>query len=122
MKKIFTFAAAVLASLSMMAAITVTVPTSTFTLPDLESTWTWAGKIDNHYVVKGDTLIFNTNELYQGKSAKQPWYAAVGGGTGSADWAAQGSFVGAAGWTLNGAKVNTYATVKAQPTVCISIA
>lgn len=115
MKKLFLFAAALISSLSMMAQnITVTVPTSTFTLPDLDSEWTWAGKIDNHYVVKGDTVIFNTNELYQSKSTKQPWYAAVGGGTGSTDWAAQGSFVGAAGWTLNGAKVNTYATVKSE--------
>lgn len=113
MKKIFTFAAALLATLSAMAAtITVTVPEKTFTLPDLDPTWTWAGKVDNAYIVKGDTLVFNTNELYQSKSAKQPWYAAVGGGTGSTDWAAQGCFVGAAGWTKEGAKVNTYATVK----------
>ncbi len=112
MKKLFSFAAALLFGLSAMADITVTVPTSTYTLPDLEDAWTWAGKVDNHYVVKGDTIIFNANELYQSKSAKQPWYTPVTGGTSSADWAAQGCFVGAAGWQLNGAKVNTYATVK----------
>ncbi len=119
LKSLVTFVVGLLFCFSVFATppSTITVPTSTLTLPDLDTWTTWNGTIDNPYIIKNDTIIFNANEVYQtAKKAgtPQPWLSYTGGGTSSGDWAAMGSFAGSSEWKKAGASVNTYVTVKSE--------
>ena len=99
-------------------APTISVPTATFTLPMLDPSWTWAGIVDQAFVTKHDTLVFNANELYQsaksGSTFVQPWMTIIGGGTSGEDWDAIGSFVGSSNWKKGDASVNTRASLKSE--------
>lgn len=78
MKKIFTFFAAVLASVSMMAV----VPTGTLN-PANVPTDGWAGKATPAYVENGEWICFLPYEIYQ---STQSWAACDKSGSTSGTW------------------------------------
>jgi len=106
MKKIKLFAMALVAMVGMKvsAVPTFTVPDSTFTLPNVSPTWEWKGITTEHYVAKGDTLVFAAEELYQSakqKASGMPWMIQVSGGTSGKSWDAMGCFLGNTAWGVS---------------------
>ena len=101
MKKLFTLAAALLASFSLWAA--VTVPSGTLDPAEVPTTG-WAGKYSPAYVENGDWVCFSSYEIYQ---STQSW--ADKGTSGSTDgtWAAIDPFPAQSAWTTNDGKVAT---------------
>ena len=100
MKKIFTLAAAVLASLSLWAV----VPTATLDPTDVP-TEGWAGKYAPAFIVNGDWVCFSPYEIYQ--SAAQTWAAKDNGGSTDGSWDATDPFPAQSAWTTNDGKVAT---------------
>lgn len=100
MKKIFTLAAAVLASFSLWAA----VPTATLDPTDVP-TEGWAGKYAPAFIVNGDWVCFSPYEIYQ--SSSQTWAAKDNGGSTDGSWDATDPFPAQSAWTTNDGKVAT---------------
>ena len=100
MKKIFTLAAAVLASFSLWAV----VPTATLDPTDVP-TEGWAGKYAPAFIVNGDWVCFSPYEIYQ--SSAQTWAAKDNGGSTDGSWDATDPFPAQSAWTTNDGKVAT---------------
>ena len=100
MKKIFTLAAAVLASFSLWAV----VPTTTLDPTDVP-TEGWAGKYAPAAIVNGDWVCFSPYEIYQ--SNAQTWAAKDAGGSTDGSWDATDPFPAQSAWTTNDGKVAT---------------
>ena len=100
MKKIFTLAAAVLASVSLMAV----VPVATLNPASVPADG-WAGKYAPAYIESGDWVCFSPYEIYQ--SAGQTWAAAENSGSTSASWDAVEPFPAQSEWTTNDGKCAT---------------
>ena len=83
MKKFFTFAAALMASVAMMAV----VPAGTLNPANVPSTG-WAGKATPTYVENGDWMCFLPYEIYQSIATGLDWAAADKSGSTSATWSA----------------------------------
>lgn len=100
MKKIFTLAAAVLASFSLWAV----VPATTLDPTDVP-TEGWAGKYAPAAIVNGDWVCFSPYEIYQ--SSSQTWAAKDAGGSTDGSWDATDPFPAQSAWTTNDGKVAT---------------
>lgn len=100
MKKIFTLAAAVLASVSLMAV----VPVATLNPASVPAEG-WAGKYAPAYIESGDWVCFSPYEIYQ--SPAQTWAAAENSGSTSASWDAVEPFPAQSEWTTNDGKCAT---------------
>lgn len=99
--KLFAMAFAAMLGLKVSAVPAFEVPSTTFTLPDVDETWKWKGITEKHYVAKGDTLIFAAEELYQSvkaDAAGMPWMNQTKGGTSGKSWDAMGCFLGSTAW------------------------
>ena len=111
MKKLFTLAAAVLASLSLWAADYT--PTTVYTVGDASTLGsTWASKNQKQDTkVLGDTTVMSSYLIYQsaGDSPKQSWAGTIGSGSTGTSWSAQFPFLGSANWYTSSA---TAATVR----------
>lgn len=105
MKKIFTLFVAVLASLSMMAAIAPTMPTTTLSLPgtDAIDAAKWS-KTEKFYYYANDTLVVHAYDAYQSRSL-QTWTSCNDKGSTSGTWNATGCFKGSAYYGTNGGNV-----------------
>lgn len=108
MKKIFTFAAAILASAAMMAADYT--PTAVYTVCDdatLGAQWKSLNQNANFFEV-GDTIVMSPFVLYQSGAADwQEWTGNVGGGSTSKTWDAMGCFKGSTAMFSSNAKAAT---------------
>ena len=100
MKKLFTLAAAVLASFSLWAV----VPATTLDPTDVP-TEGWAGKYAPAAIVNGDWVCFSPYEIYQ--SSSQTWAAKDAGGSTDGSWDATDPFPAQSAWTTNDGKVAT---------------
>lgn len=100
MKKIFTLAAAVLASVSLMAV----VPVATLNPASVPADG-WAGQYAPAYIESGDWVCFSPYEIYQ--SSAQTWAAAENSGSTSASWDAIEPFPAQSEWTTNDGKCAT---------------
>ena len=100
MKKIFTLAAAVLASVSLMAA----VPAETLNPANVPADG-WAGKYAPAYIESGDWVCFSPYEIYQ--SSEQTWAAAENSSSTSATWDAIVPFPAQSAWTTNDGRCAT---------------
>ena len=100
MKKIFTLAAAALASFSLWAV----VPATTLDPTDVP-TEGWAGKYAPAAIVNGDWVCFSPYEIYQ--SSAQTWAAKDNGGSTDGSWDATDPFPAQSEWTTNDGKVAT---------------
>ena len=100
MKKIFTLAAAVLASVSLMAV----VPVATLNPASVPADG-WAGKYAPAYIESGDWVCFSPYEIYQ--SSAQTWAAKDAGGSTDGSWDATDPFPAQSAWTTNDGKVAT---------------
>ncbi len=100
MRKLFTLAAAVLASFSLWAV----VPATTLDPTDVP-TEGWAGKYAPASVVNGDWVCFSPYEIYQ--SAAQTWAATDKGASTSASWNAIDPIPAQSAWTQNDGKAAT---------------
>ena len=100
MRKLFTLAAAVLASFSLWAV----VPTATLDPTDVP-TEGWAGKYAPAFIVNGDWVCFSPYEIYQ--SGSQTWAAKDNGGSTDGSWDATDPFPAQSAWTTNDGKVAT---------------
>ena len=100
MKKIFTLAAAVLASFSLWAA----VPAATLDPADVPAEG-WAGKYAPASVVNGDWVCFSPYEIYQ--SSAQTWAATDKGASTDASWNAIDPIPAQSAWTQNDGKAAT---------------
>ena len=99
MKKIFTLAAAMLASLTMMAV----VPTGTLNPADVPAEG-WAGKYSPAYIENGEWVCFSPYEIYQ---STQTWAAKDNSGSTDGSWDATAPFPAQSAWTKNDGKVAT---------------
>ena len=109
MRKLFTFAAAVMASISLMAADFE--PTAVYTVGDastLGAQWkTGQNNPENFYTV-GDTVIFSPYILYQSAATGwQEWTGCAGSGSTGTSWNALGVFKGSSVWFTTSAKAAT---------------
>ncbi len=103
MKKFFTFAAALMASVSMWAVV---VPTTTLN-PANTPTENWAGKYQPAFIEDGDWVLFSPYEIYQSIALGQTWTAAENSGSTSGSWTAMTPFPAQSAWTTNDGKVAT---------------
>jgi|GEM_PF-3093458 len=93
MKKIFTFFAAAMVSMSMLAA--VVVPEGTLNPANVPSDG-WAGKATPAYVENGDWVCFLPYEVYQ---STQTWAAKDASGSTSGSWDATDPFPASTAWS-----------------------
>jgi len=100
MKKLFTFAAAILASVAMMAV----VPAATLNPASVPADG-WAGKYAPAYIESGDWVCFSPYEIYQ--SSAQTWAAKDAGGSTDGSWDAIEPFPAQSEWTTNDGKCAT---------------
>lgn len=109
MKKLFTLAAAVLASLSLMAADFE--PTAVYTIGDsttLGAQWKTGQNNPKNFYTVGDTTIFSPYILYQSAATGwQEWTGCAGSGSTGTTWNAQGVFKGSSVWFTTSAKAAT---------------
>lgn len=100
MKKIFTIAAALMASMAMMAV----VPTTTLNPANVPADG-WTGKYAPAYIENGDWVCFSPYEIYQ--STAQTWAAKDNSGSTDGSWDAIDPFPAQSAWTTNDGKVAT---------------
>lgn len=109
MKKFFTLAAAVLASVAMMAADFN--PTAVYKVGDqttLGPQWKTGQNNKVDYFESGDTVIFSPYMLYQSAATGyQEWTGCAGSGSTGTTWNAMGCFKGSAAWFTSSAKAAT---------------
>lgn len=108
MKKIFTIAIALMASVAMMAADFE--PTAVYKVGDattLGAQWKSANQTAN-YFESGDTVIFSPYLLYQSAATDwQEWTGCAGSGSTGTSWNATGCFKGSSAWYTKDAKAAT---------------
>lgn len=109
MKKIFTFAVAVMASVSLMAADFE--PTAVYKVGDATTLGPqWKSGQNNivDYFEVGDTVIFSPYLLYQSAATGyQEWTGCAGSGSTGTTWNAMGCFKGSSAWFTSSAKAAT---------------
>ena len=103
MKKLFTIAAAVLASVSIWA---IKVPTATLNPADVPDEG-WAGKYDPAYIENGDWVCFSPYEVYQSIATGQNWADKDNSGSTDGTWNATAPFPASSAWTKTDGKVAT---------------
>ena len=109
MKKFFTFAAALMASVAMMAADFE--PTAVYKVGDATTLGPqWKSGQNNivDYFEVGDTVIFSPYLLYQSAATGyQEWTGCAGSGSTGTTWNAMGCFKGSSAWFTSSAKAAT---------------
>ena len=109
MKKFYTFAAALLASVAMMAADFE--PTAVYKVGDATTLGPqWKSGQNNivDYFEVGDTVIFSPYLLYQSAATGyQEWTGCAGSGSTGTTWNAMGCFKGSSAWFTSSAKAAT---------------
>ncbi len=109
MKKFFTFAAALIASVAMMAADFE--PTAVYKVGDATTLGPqWKSGQNNivDYFEVGDTVIFSPYMLYQSAATGyQEWTGCAGSGSTGTTWNAMGCFKGSSAWFTSNAKAAT---------------
>ena len=126
MKKLFTLAAAVLATASLWAADYTPAATAVYTVGDeatLGSQWKDVKQKANYFEV-GDTIVMSPYVVYQSAADNyQSWTGHVGGGSTSKTWDALGCFQSSDAMFTDGSKaatVNSSRTYFYNVTNCIA--